>query len=536
MNPKPKITHGWRRGLVDQLPRREHERLVRWHAVSLCRWAIHHGFLAQEAAQCLGISARTLRHWRKRWRCPADRLEARRCGRPAAHCSAEVRTQVLSLLKQTGPHVGLPALRSSFGGVSRAELARILGRYRRVCRVRYHYDGRRLTWHRAGAVWALDFVVPPGLVDGRFECVLAVRDLGSQYQLFWQAMTGQTAAVVVYALQALFVEHGAPLVLKSDNGSAFIAKLTAELLVEWEVVALFSPPLRPQYNGGCERANGTLRTYTDYEAVCAGHPGDWAARDLAQALARINHLDRPRGLPSPARTPAEAWEQRTPLTDEERRAFRKTVAIKRCIERAKREVPEGETLNRQDQAAIDRVAASEALQAHGLLTISPPGGRWPAPPPACALTPADSSDSALDTTRADPGPLVVDSPAWHNEILPTDMRAEETLVPEAGAPPTETDARDGAATADAGAPFDLAPSTTASPRAPSSPHYEQEFPLACSHGALPAGKIDVPARQLASPADDACVPRSAHVGQGLFPSLWRLITLPIDLLKTANNP
>ena len=116
------------------------------------------------------------------------------------------------------------------------------------------------------------------------------------------------------------------------------------------------------------------------------------------------------------------------------------------------------------------------------------------------------------------------------------MRAEETLVPEAGAPPTETDARDGAATADAGAPFDLAPSTTASPRAPSSPHYEQEFPLACSHGALPAGKIDVPARQLASPADDACVPRSAHVGQGLFPSLWRLITLPIDLLKTANNP
>lgn len=518
MNPKPKITQGWRRGLVDQPPRREHERLVRRHAVSICRWATHQGFLVQETAQGLGISARTLRNWRKRWRCPADRLQARRCGRPAAHCSAEVRTQVLGLLKQTGPHVGLPALRSSFGGVSRAELARILRRYRRVCRVRYHYDGRRLTWHRAGAVWALDFVVPPGLVDGRFECVLAVRDLGSQYQLFWQAMTGQTAEVVVYALRALFVDHGAPLVLKSDNGSAFIAELTAELLAQWQVLALFSPPLRPQYNGGCERANSTLRTYTDFEAVGAGHPGDWASRDLAQALARINHLDRPRGLPPPARTPGEAWEQRTPLTGEERRAFRKTVAIKRCLERTKREIPVDETLDRQDQAALDRVAVSEALQAHGLLTISPRGGRWPAPPPACALAPAGSSGSELDVMAS------------------SDTIPEEAVVSDAVVPSTENDASGAAAVASTGAPFDLAPSTTASRGAPNTRRLEQEFTLASSHADLPAGKIEMPARPNASSADDTCVPRPAHVGQGLFPSLWRLITLPIDLLKTANIP
>jgi hypothetical protein len=430
----------------------------------------------------------------------------------------------------------LPALRHSFGGVSRAELARLLGRYRRVCRVRYHYDGRRLTWHRAGAVWALDFVVPPGLVDGRFECVLAVRDLGSQYQLFWQAMTGQTAEVVVYALRALFVDHGAPLVLKSDNGSAFIAELTAELLAQWQVIALFSPPLRPQYNGGCERANGTLRTYTDYEAVCEGHPGDWASRDLAQALDRINHLDRPRGLPSPARTPGEAWQQRTPLTDEERRAFRKTVAVKRCIERAKREVPVDETLDRQDQAALDRVAVSEALQAHGLLSISPRGGRWPAPPPACALAPANSSDSNVTSVDINLVSQVVDSIALPSAVLSSDTNAEEVVVSDTEAPPTDTDASGAGAVAGAGASFVLAPSTTASLGAPNSRRYEQEFALASSHVHEPPGKIDMPATPNASSADNACVPRSAHVGQGLFPSLWRLITLPIDLLKTANNP
>jgi hypothetical protein len=53
--------------------------------------------------------------------------------------------------------------------------------------------------------------------------------------------------VTIEALSLLFTIHGAPLVLKSDNGSAFIAEETHQLLQAWQVEVLFSPPRTPSY-------------------------------------------------------------------------------------------------------------------------------------------------------------------------------------------------------------------------------------------------------------------------------------------------
>ena len=44
------------------------------------------------------------------------------------------------------------------------------------------------------------------------------------------------ADTAVETTETLFLEHGAPLVLKSDNGSPFIAQAFQELLDRWKVL------------------------------------------------------------------------------------------------------------------------------------------------------------------------------------------------------------------------------------------------------------------------------------------------------------
>jgi hypothetical protein len=82
---------------------------------------------------------------------------------------------------------------------------------------------------------------------------------------------------------ALFVEVGPPLVLKSDDGSAFIAHVTYQEATDWIVLQLFSPPVTPEYNDACEAGNGSMKTLTDHQAARHGRPGQWSCDDLESA-------------------------------------------------------------------------------------------------------------------------------------------------------------------------------------------------------------------------------------------------------------
>lgn len=59
-----------------------------------------------------------------------------------------------------------------------------------------------------------------------------------------------SATTAQNALASLFIVHGAPLVLKMDNGPAFFAEATRRLFIPWGVIPLFSPAYMPRYNGG----------------------------------------------------------------------------------------------------------------------------------------------------------------------------------------------------------------------------------------------------------------------------------------------
>jgi hypothetical protein len=218
----------------------------------------------------------------------------------------------------------LAVLQGQFPEMRRAELADLLQRYRRVWQRRHGQVLHVLHWQRPGAVWAADYAEPPLPLEEGYTDLLAVRDLASGQQLLWLPVAEATAATTVAALLWLFSLHGAPLVLKMDNGSPFVAAATRELLGQWQVLPLYSPPRRPQYHGAVEAGIGALKARTHYQAARGGHPSEWTLADTEAAREEANRLGRPWGARGP--TPAERWEGQQRVSAAERAAFAATVA------------------------------------------------------------------------------------------------------------------------------------------------------------------------------------------------------------------
>jgi transposase InsO family protein len=143
----------------------------------------------------------------------------------------------------------------------------------------------------------MDHALAPCWIDGAGRDILAVRDLASGQQLLWLPVTEATAETTLEMLAWLFVCHGAPLVLKSDNGSPFSAEVMSEFLRGHGVWPLFSPPRTPAYNGACEAGIGSMKKRTAYQAVRHGRPEEWISNDLdvAQASQRDGAPAGPQG-------------------------------------------------------------------------------------------------------------------------------------------------------------------------------------------------------------------------------------------------
>lgn len=269
------------------------------------------------------------------------------------------------MIDELGPATGLPTLRDCFPSMARAELEDLLRRYRRVWQLRHHHAPRVLRWLTPGAVWAMDYSEAPALIDGLHPYLLSVRDLASGMQLLWLPVERPDADHAIRALRSLFANHGAPLVLKTDNGSPFGADQTQNFLTQSEVKSLFSPPRVPRYNGAAEAGIGSLKTRTERHAERAGHPGLWTLEDVDYALDEANATARPRGDDGP--TPEELWLVRHALSRRDREGFMATVTA--IIEEIGRR--DGLTsvtdLTTAQKRAVDREALRRALVEHGHL-------------------------------------------------------------------------------------------------------------------------------------------------------------------------
>ena len=211
------------------------------------------------------------------------------------------------------------------------------------------------------------FTQPPCPVDGIFPRILVGRDLSSGLQFEALPTLGEDAETACDFLRALIHRHEPPLVVKTDNGSAFVSDAFQSLLDEYRILALRSPPYTPEYNGAVETGIGTLKTHAHYAAARHDRPGEWTCDDVEEARLRGNAYSQPFGWRYP--TPDEAWEDRVPLGEGRRLRFLAAYRDEYQKECKRRGVLPLVGPTPREKASIDRFAVSKALRRCGHLKI-----------------------------------------------------------------------------------------------------------------------------------------------------------------------
>ena len=408
----------------DHHRRRLAEQSARCGVARACRAVQAHGVPVVEVTRGLGVSERTVRRWRKdAWASPPTRR-----GRRPVWALREDRNQVYRFLRERGAGTPLAAVRAAFPHLARADLRELLSRYRRLQRREAQRYQSRLEWRQPGTVWAADFKERREPIEGRYRWILSIKDLASRCQLVWQPLVDASAEGVRATYARLFAEQGPPLVLKSDNGGPFRAEEVKQLLAEYDVVPLFNPVRHPQYNGGVERANGQLAGYQEALAEFHGRPGSPTCEDADSARRLANELALPDGWQG--LTAGELWEQREPISPDQRSAFLAKVAEHRAEVRAQWNFAPDEALTHYQAAAVDRRAVRDALVAYDLLRIHPRHARCRPPrgAPETELQPTSvqrpESAGRLELASSIASPIVGER-ADHESHVATQVRQSE---------------------------------------------------------------------------------------------------------------
>ena len=109
-----------------------------------------------------------------------------------------------------------------------------------------------------GHVWTYD-IVYDAVSSGRTMKVLTVVDEFTRLALAVHGAHSITARTVKGVLGDLFAAHGAPAVMRSDNGGEFVASEVVDWLEETGTDTFHIAPGKPWQNGFGESFNGRLR-------------------------------------------------------------------------------------------------------------------------------------------------------------------------------------------------------------------------------------------------------------------------------------
>jgi transposase InsO family protein len=304
-------------------------------------------------AEVLGIGVVSLSRWKTRQ--TEEGKEQARCGRPEkmkAEVKWKIRVCYVSHYRQWGPSVlACWAKRAGLGRYHPATIAGVIEDLKEEPEEKP--NPRRYEITAPGVMWSEDGT---GFKEhGRKKELLVLQDECSRFKPNWRLADGPANAAHVHDyLQEAFERYGPPLVLKHDGDSIFHETEVKNLLDQYEVVSLTSPPRYPPFNGKKERS---IRDIKSYERAKRRHcPGTSLKERLAEAIQDLNE-HRPRPVLG-GRTAREMFEgQCGKLPD--RRTFRKEVreVEQRLLEQA---------CSRRAQATARRKAIEAVLLRYGL--------------------------------------------------------------------------------------------------------------------------------------------------------------------------
>jgi len=252
------------------------------------------GWPYQRLCGSIGLSYGNFRRWKHRLTCGQPAFSKPGPKKVIPLNLDELRGQVCRLEhgRQRSRGVG-PLYRQYHSQISRRDLAVLAATVRREFLQRHQAELRHLTWHVPGSVWSLDDAELARFEDHPLH-LHQVQDLASRYKftpLVGEQVLGETVAL---HLEQLFERHGAPLVLKRDNGSNLNHQAVDEVLRGYLVVPLNSPPKYPPYNGGMEHAVRELKTPLVEKIVGHGSMSESQVQVWAEVLAHdLNHRYRP---------------------------------------------------------------------------------------------------------------------------------------------------------------------------------------------------------------------------------------------------
>lgn len=131
-------------------------------------------------------------------------------------------------------------------------------------------------------VWTYD-IVYDATESGRTFKVLTVVDEFTRYALAVHGARSITAGVVKRVLRELFDKHGAPAVIRSDNGGEFVAAEVVDWLEEVGTNTFHIQPGKPWQNGLGESFNSRLRD------ECLNEHEFWSIEHARVLLDRFRH-------------------------------------------------------------------------------------------------------------------------------------------------------------------------------------------------------------------------------------------------------
>lgn len=178
--------------------------------------------------------------------------------------------KIRAVFGRNHPDVDLPS-ESTFKRI--LDKAGLVKRRRRRASAETGRIQNRLEAERPNQVWTVDFKGWWRTGDrARFE-PLTVRDAYSRYILCAQALENSRTETVRLAFERLFLQHGLPEVIRSDNGSPFActrAPLGLSRLSAWWLALGVDldriPPARPDQNGGHERMHRDIAWELEWES------------------------------------------------------------------------------------------------------------------------------------------------------------------------------------------------------------------------------------------------------------------------------